>query len=189
MVWQIVNKVDTETAKKVPLFIRTPFIEMEGLYTPKNIEEAYEFAKKNGIEGMESMIETVKFTKELPGPRVIKTHLPFEFLPPKLLDTCKVIFVCRNPKDACVSFYHHHNNFPEYKFKGNFEEFAKCYREGNLEYGSYWTMLKVISHNIWDFCRNYHANEGTHLLHSHTDNLSLRLSASVAIKEWLSYNS
>ena len=175
MVWQIVNKVDTETAKKVPLFIRTPFIEMEGLYTPKNIEEAYEFAKKNGIEGMESMIETVKFTKELPGPRVIKTHLPFEFLPPKLLDTCKVIFVCRNPKDACVSFYHHHHNFRKYKFKGNFEEFAKCYREGNLEYGSYWTMLKVISHNIRDFCRNYHANEGTLLLAIQTKSKAFQL--------------
>ena len=44
------------------------------------------------------------------SPRVIKTHLPFEFLPPKLLDTCKVIFVGRNPKDVCVSFYHMHNN-------------------------------------------------------------------------------
>merc|ERR1712106_376233 len=50
-----------------------------------------------------------------PSPRVIKTHLPFEFLPPKLLDTCKVIFVGRNPKDVCVSSYHHHGLFPHYK--------------------------------------------------------------------------
>ena len=57
---------------------------------------------------------------EMPSPRVIKvgskisfinssnnyykiqTHYPFELLPPKLLDTCKVIFVCRNVKvDGC----------------------------------------------------------------------------------------
>ena len=31
MVWQIVNKVDTEIAKKVPIWARSPFIEMEGL--------------------------------------------------------------------------------------------------------------------------------------------------------------
>ena len=37
--------------------------------------------------------------------RVIKSHLTFEMLPPALLDTCKVVYVCRNPKDTVVSFY------------------------------------------------------------------------------------
>ena len=36
---------------------------------------------------------------------MIKTHLTFEMLPPALLDTCKVVYVCRNPKDTVVSFY------------------------------------------------------------------------------------
>ena len=38
MVWQIVNKVDTEKARQTPLFVRTPFLEMEGL-------------RKEGVEG------------------------------------------------------------------------------------------------------------------------------------------
>ena len=36
-----------------------------------------------------------------------QSHFPFELLPPGLLDTCKVVVVCRNVKDACVSYYHH----------------------------------------------------------------------------------
>jgi hypothetical protein len=88
------------------------------------------------------MLESVNLADNLPSPRVIKTHLPFEMLPPKLLDTCKVVFVSRNPKDCCVSYYHHINDMG-YKFQGNFEDFAQLFIEGTLEYGSYWTMLKV----------------------------------------------
>ena len=92
---------------------------------------------------LQLMTNSIKLADDMPSPRVIKTHLPFEMLPPNLLDTCKVIFVSRNPKDCCVSFYHHHLNFPEYKFKGTFADFAEFFMEGNLEFGSYWTMLKV----------------------------------------------
>ena len=143
MVWQIVNKVDTEKAFKLPLWVRSPFLEMEGLADESSQEEFKKYFEENGVEGYEAMIETVKYAALAPSPRVIKTHLPIEMLPPNLLDTCKVIFVCRNPKDACVSDYHHYNNFPEYQFKGNFKDFAQLFIDGHLEYGSYWTMLKV----------------------------------------------
>jgi hypothetical protein len=37
-------------------------------------------------------VQSIKRVDEMPSPRVIKTHLPLEMLPPKLLDTCKVFF-------------------------------------------------------------------------------------------------
>ena len=92
---------------------------------------------------MDWRIKSVQSASNIPSPRVIKTHLPLEFLPTKLLDTCKVIFVGRNPKDACVSFYHHQAMKPEYHMKGNFSDFAELYLKGAVEYGNYWTMLKV----------------------------------------------
>ena len=102
------------------------------------------FRKKNtSKEAFNFRKESVQYTNNLASPRVIKTHLPLEFLPPKLLDTCKVIFVSRNPKDACVSFYHHHALLPDYHLKGNLSDFAKLYLKGAVEYGDYWTMLKV----------------------------------------------
>jgi hypothetical protein len=98
MVWQIVNKVDTETAKKIPLFARTPFIEMEGLFMEDSNSP---FPKKSASEeelSIDWLMKSVQYVNNLSSPRVIKTHLPLEFLPAKLLDTCKVIFVSRNPK-------------------------------------------------------------------------------------------
>ncbi|XP_072176596.1 sulfotransferase 1A1-like [Diadema setosum] len=40
-----------------------------------------------------------------PSPRVIITHLPLRFLPPKLEDRGRVICVARNPKDVLNSLY------------------------------------------------------------------------------------
>jgi hypothetical protein len=47
----------------------------------------------------------------LPSPRIIRPHLPFFLLPPKLLDTAKVVYVARNPKDVIVSAFYHHKLF------------------------------------------------------------------------------
>ena len=66
---------------------------MEGLRSKLHDEEGF---------SVDWMIDSVEFTAKLPSPRVIKSHLPFEFLPPKLLDTCKDIYVGRNPKDTSL---------------------------------------------------------------------------------------
>merc|ERR1712018_865412 len=82
---------------------------------------------------LQLMTNSIKLADDMPSPRVIKTHLPFEMLPPNLLDTCKVIFVSRNPKDCCVSFYHHAKNMEESntiengEFIGTFADFAETF--------------------------------------------------------------
>ena len=64
-------------------------------------------------------------------------------LPPKLLDTCKVVLVARNPRDCCVSFYNHDRMSPNQGFQADFPEFAQMFREGNTMYGDYWYHLEV----------------------------------------------
>lgn len=54
-----------------------------------------------------SSIEIVQIAK---SPRTIQSHLPFSLLPREIregLKKPKIIYVARNPKDVCVSFYHH----------------------------------------------------------------------------------
>ena len=145
MLWQIANNVDVETARKVPLWVRSPFIKMEGLWT-NDIWAEIEAKMSSNIapEHVHAMMKSVEHVENLQSPRVIKSHLPLEMLPPNLVDTCKVIFVCRTPKDCCVSYYNHHLTIPDYHFKGMFSDFAKLFLEGSLEFGNYWTMLKVI---------------------------------------------
>ena len=150
------NNVDIETARKVPLWVRTPFLEFEGLWTDDpSMTEGDDFSSGGNDfdpKMMEAMLKSVDHTENLPSPRVIKSHFPIEMLPPNLLDTCKVIFISRNPKDFCVSYYNHFLNFPEYKFKGEFADYAELFLEGTVEFGSYWTMLKVQIFSTLQFC-------------------------------------
>ena len=54
------------------------------------------------------------------------------------------MYVARNPRDCCVSYYHHQTLFDEgYRFTGDFEDFSRLFREGMLNYGNYWSHLKV----------------------------------------------
>ena len=75
MTWHIMNGVKLEETEK-DLFVRSPFIDMPMIRNYSKDE-----ADKFFDEDLEA----------LPSPRLIKTHYPFELLPPSLLETCKVI--------------------------------------------------------------------------------------------------
>ena len=67
----------------------------------------------------------MEYTRTMTKPRIIKTHLPLSLLPKKLLDSCKVIFVMRNIKDAAVFFYYHFRLTSG--LRKSFREFANCF--------------------------------------------------------------
>lgn len=60
---------------------------------------------------------------QFPSPRFIKSHLPLSLLPPSLLDTAKVVYVARDPRDVAVSFYHHNRRFTAEGYIGDFKRF------------------------------------------------------------------
>ena len=71
------------------------------------------------------LLDSIIHVANMKERRIIKTHLPFEFLPPKLVDTCKVLYVYRNPADVAVSNYH-------YFSQGSFPTFVKMFYRGLL---------------------------------------------------------
>lgn len=58
-------------------------------------------------------------------------------------DEAKYIYVIRNPKDCCVSFYHHTKTIPAYKFQdGSFDEYFEIFLDGRTDFGSYYESLR-----------------------------------------------
>lgn len=44
---------------------------------------------------------------DMPSPRLIKTHLPVQFLPDELwIKKPKIFYICRDVKDVAISYYH-----------------------------------------------------------------------------------
>ncbi|CAK1581653.1 unnamed protein product [Parnassius mnemosyne] len=106
LVWLILNNFDYEKALETPLAVRYIFLEFET------------FMNNNDMADMpidEKLRKTVEENKlqvhkilSIASPRFIKSHLPLSLLPQKLLDTCKIFYVARDPRDVVVSFYHQH---------------------------------------------------------------------------------
>ncbi|XP_054711261.1 sulfotransferase ssu-1-like [Uloborus diversus] len=73
-------------------------------------------------------------------PGTYKTHLPFHKVP--WLEEAKYIYVARNPKDCCVSFYYHMRDIPGYQFSDNtFNDFLNLFLRGQLEFNDYFGHL------------------------------------------------
>lgn len=62
MTWLILNNLDYRTAKSIDLTLRSPFLEFNGIV--ENVPH-----------------DTLQAANDLPSPRLIKSHLPAQFLP------------------------------------------------------------------------------------------------------------
>ncbi|KAH6831662.1 sulfotransferase 12 [Perilla frutescens var. hirtella] len=76
-----------------------------------------------------------------PSPRLFSTHIPYVSLPESLKNTskCKLIYLCRNPKDTFVSLWHFTNKLrlPEMGTNG-IEEVFDRFCNGISLYGPFW---------------------------------------------------
>jgi hypothetical protein len=69
--------------------------------------------------------------RALPGPRVLKTHLPYGWLPPG----ARYLYVWRNPEDVAVSYYYLYRRY--LRFDGSFGDFFDRFLRGDLQYKSW----------------------------------------------------
>ncbi|KAB7494193.1 Sulfotransferase 1C4 [Armadillidium nasatum] len=84
----------------------------------------------------------LQLTEFAEDPRIIKTHLPFSLLSPSLLETCKVIYVARDPRDVVVSYCHFARLLNILDFVGSMSDFVEHFIDNTLLYGPFWTHLK-----------------------------------------------
>jgi hypothetical protein len=80
----------------------------------------------------------VDYAETLPSPRLLSTHLPLSMLPPTVSTCgCKIVYICREPKDAFISRWHFDNKL----IKGdpiNFHEAFDMFCEGFSPFGPFW---------------------------------------------------
>uniref|UniRef100_A0A183BXL0 Sulfotransfer_1 domain-containing protein n=1 Tax=Globodera pallida TaxID=36090 RepID=A0A183BXL0_GLOPA len=101
------------------------------------------------------MIERVgaAFCDSLKYPRLLKTHFSWSNLPKQCPQESpataiaspqpKYIFAVRNPKDCCVSYFHHNRNFKLYDWTdGQFDDFFELFMHGQLAFGDYFEHLR-----------------------------------------------
>lgn len=76
----------------------------------------------------------------MPRPGTLKTHLPYSHMP--YSQQAKYIFVVRNPKDCCVSLYHHARMLPGFGYwDGIFDDFFELFMAGEVEFNDYFDHL------------------------------------------------
>ena len=78
------------------------------------------------------------FLETLPSPRLLATHLPLSLLPPAVSTVgCRVVYLCREPKDAFVSRWHFDNKMG----KGapiDLDDAFSMFCEGFSPFGPFW---------------------------------------------------
>lgn len=80
--------------------------------------------------------------------RIFNTHLRWEIMPksaggPDKPARCKYIYVYRDGKDACTSFYHHLSSQADSDpFEGTFDEFVNLWLQNKIPFGSWAGHLK-----------------------------------------------
>ncbi|KAE8577684.1 hypothetical protein XENTR_v10023014 [Xenopus tropicalis] len=113
----ILQEGDAQKGRRAPCFIKVPFID---LIPPKPMPSGVELA------------QTMK------SPRVLKTHLPINLLPPSFWEkNVKAVYVARNAKDCMVSYYYFQKINKGLPPPGTWENYFSAFLSGDVPWGSW----------------------------------------------------
>ena len=73
-------------------------------------------------------------------PRLSRTHMRYDQLP-RDIKKAKIIFMMRNPRDVCVSFYHFVQVNTVYSFTGSWDEFFEAFMDGRVAWGGWYDYM------------------------------------------------
>lgn len=86
------------------------------------------------------------------SPRIIKTHLPVQFVPKTFWEhNCKIVYVARNPKDNLVSSFHFDQMTILQPEPGNWSSYFQRFLQGKIAFGSWYDHVS----NWWDKRETY----------------------------------
>ncbi|XP_045478190.1 sulfotransferase 1 family member D1-like [Harmonia axyridis] len=133
LTWLLTHNLDYEGVKDY----RAQFFENNLVLNEKTVKEIIEkFPNEEDIiQKKKNSLELLRNEKKR---RVIKTHLPFELLPEDVFKKgCKIIYICRYPKDVAVSYFFLQSSIRHIDFCGDLSKFWQYFRNGNTMFGPY----------------------------------------------------
>ncbi|XP_022819757.1 estrogen sulfotransferase-like [Spodoptera litura] len=154
LVWLVANDLNYEKAAEIPLVQRYPFLDGFMFFEPEKKELYADIISETADENFdrEKYIQMMEFLGQPVSPllaaapltqkRFIKTHLPMSLMPPTLLDTAKVVYVARDPRDVAVSCYHHARLFKLMGPLNGFKNFWEIFYRGLFTLTPYFEHVK-----------------------------------------------
>ncbi|XP_061713623.1 luciferin sulfotransferase-like isoform X1 [Cydia pomonella] len=138
LVWLLMNDLDFDTALKIPLSSRYNTLE----------HYHWKYQKELNLDILDPELRqkcteirlTYDAINNAPSPRFFKTHLAFSLLPLNLLDSSKVLYVARDPRDVAVSLFHHQKL--TWFYAGDFKSFWNLFINDLVIRSPYLTHLK-----------------------------------------------
>ncbi|XP_046896881.1 cytosolic sulfotransferase 3-like isoform X2 [Hypomesus transpacificus] len=107
-----------ERQTSIPIYERVPFLEMSMPLMPPGTELANNLST---------------------SPRLIKTHLPIQFVPKSFWEqNSRIVYVARNAKDNAVSFFHFDRMNMAQPEPGDWNSFLQRFMEGKMVFGSWY---------------------------------------------------
>ncbi|XP_058812239.1 luciferin sulfotransferase [Topomyia yanbarensis] len=131
MVWLLGNNLDYEGAKNIQQ-VRTPLLELSAIFSEDQSVE--DFVTKH------EKVNSVTCVRNLPSPRYVKCHLPWQLLPTQMdVVRPKMIYIARNPKDLAVSYYYYCQLI--HQTGGSFEDFCDIFLADQAPAGPMWAHM------------------------------------------------
>ncbi|KAF5279518.1 hypothetical protein FQR65_LT03340 [Abscondita terminalis] len=133
MIWMIVNDFDFEGGQKC-ITERFPFLDYPIIFDYKLV-----YNNNSEFNPPKQFAKSIDYVATQKRPRLIKTHLPWNLLPKDIRDLQKhpkIVYITRNPKDTCISYFHHCKLIEGYT--GNFTEFCDLFLSEKLCYTPFW---------------------------------------------------
>ncbi|XP_018392596.1 PREDICTED: estrogen sulfotransferase-like [Cyphomyrmex costatus] len=125
MSWCIGHDFDYEEARTI-ILKRSPTLEGSVIMVNGKYDEWFK-----------DLGDSVENISKMPRPRYIKTHLPWDLLPRQFHEKKpKVIYITRNPKDVCVSYYYYCKVF--HGMNGSFDDFAELMLRDSVPFSPFW---------------------------------------------------
>ncbi|XP_029690364.1 cytosolic sulfotransferase 1-like [Takifugu rubripes] len=119
------GQTSPERQTSIPIHERVPFLEV---YIP------------NGPSGHTGKDAVDRLTTT---PRLIKTHLPVQFLPRSFWEqNCRIVYIARNAKDNVVSYFHFDRMNLIQPEPGDWDTFLHRFMMGKVTFGSWYDHVK-----------------------------------------------